>query len=165
MKPSANTTDGGALVLAVPGRLNIRNFTPRTLIQFAYDVAYYQVLGGPAWITSAHYDIQAKAEGNPSSRQMSGPMLQALLADRFGLAFHRETRQMNVYALTAPKGTAKLHRTANGSCVLYSMDAPPPTLPQPGSAQPNFCGFPKTLRSGLNRTLDGKAITPFAIGN
>jgi len=159
VKPSASTTDLRAYVQAVPGRLNIRNFTPRTLIQFAYEVADYQVLGGPSWITSAHYDIQAKAERSPSSHQMTGPMLQSLLADRFGLALHREKRQMTVYALTAPKGTAKLQRTADGSCVLYSMDAPPPKLPQPGSPQPNFCGFPQTLVNGLNRTLDGKALT------
>ena len=158
IKPTAGLHEQ-ALVQAIPGRVNIQNFTPRTLIQFAYEVADYQVLGGPSWIRTDHYDVQAKAEGNPSSRQMTGPMLQSLLADRFRLSFHRETRQMTVYALTVPKGSAKLEPTANGNCIVYSMDLPPPGLPQPGSPQPNFCGFPRTLNSGLNRTLDGKAIT------
>jgi Protein of unknown function (DUF3738) len=90
IKPSANT-DPRALVQAVPGRLPMQGFPLRTLIVFAYEVGNYQVTGGPSWVGSDRYDIQAKSEGNATVRQMEGPMLQSLLVDRFKLSFHRET--------------------------------------------------------------------------
>jgi uncharacterized protein (TIGR03435 family) len=65
------------------------------------------VLGGLEWTQSEYYDIVAKANA-PSSRHELNVMLQALLADRFQLKLHRETKIMSGYALTADKGGAKL---------------------------------------------------------
>jgi uncharacterized protein (TIGR03435 family) len=89
VKPSTSASDR-ALVQAVPGRLLMENFAPRTLIVLAYGVADYQVAGGPPWIGSDRYDVQAKAQGDATVQQMEGPMLQALLVERFKLGFHRE---------------------------------------------------------------------------
>ena len=64
----------------------------------------------PLLIASEQYDIQATAEGKGSAREMEGPMLQALLEERFKLMLHRETRQLPMYELTIAKGGAKLQR-------------------------------------------------------
>src|SRR5215831_18034646 len=97
-------SDGRAFIQAVQGRLIMTNLPLRRLILNAYDLQDYQLSGDPPWANSEHYDIQAKADGNPSVREMEGPMLQALLEDRFKLAIHRETRQLPVYELTVARG-------------------------------------------------------------
>jgi uncharacterized protein (TIGR03435 family) len=71
------------------------------------------------------YDISAKAEGNPPLDQMVGPMLQALLEDRFQLKIHRETREIPMYALTVAKGGPKLRPFVEGSCTPFDLTKPP----------------------------------------
>lgn len=88
-----------AYLQVTPGRLTITNVALKRLVLNAYDLKDYQISGDPSWIASEHYDIRATAEGNPSVKQMEGPMLHALLEDRFRLTFHRETRQLPVYEL------------------------------------------------------------------
>jgi uncharacterized protein (TIGR03435 family) len=79
------------------------------LITEAYGVKYDQVSGGPSWVNSDHYDIAAKAEGDVAlTKEQSRPMLQSLLADRFQLKVHRETRETAVYALVIGKTGSKL---------------------------------------------------------
>jgi uncharacterized protein (TIGR03435 family) len=72
------------------------------------------VAGGPSWIRSERYTIDAKADGTPSVELMRGPMMQALLEERFQLKVHRETRDVPVYELTVAKGGPKLRRFAGG---------------------------------------------------
>src|SRR5579859_5202011 len=55
--------------------------------------------GGPDWIHSETFGIDAKSDGHPSITMMLGPMMQAILEDRFKLEIHRETRQGPVYEL------------------------------------------------------------------
>jgi len=136
------------------------NLSLRRLILIAYGVQDYQLTGDPSWIGSEHYDIEAKADGNVSVQKMEGPMLQALLAERFKMTLHRETRQLPVYELAVANG-ARLQLSKEGSCTPYSADAPPPAA-TPGQPRPTFCG----LRIGteeLNRTLDGKGVTMAAL--
>jgi uncharacterized protein (TIGR03435 family) len=87
------------------------------------------IQGGPAWIRSELYNINAKAEGSPGEGMMWGPMLQALLEDRFKLKIHRETREVPVYALTVAKGGSKLKPFTEGSCTALPLTLPRPTLP------------------------------------
>jgi uncharacterized protein (TIGR03435 family) len=87
-------------------------------------------------------------------------MLQALLEDRFKLALHRETKQLSVYELTLANNDGKLQPSKNDNCAPYSVDSPPPTAPVPGTI---FCGFPRLASSGLNRTLNGAAISIAAL--
>jgi uncharacterized protein (TIGR03435 family) len=157
VKPTAGT-DGRALLQATPGRLAMANLASRRLILIAYDIQDYQLVGGPGWIDSENYDIQAKADGNPSVQQMEGPMLQVLLKDRFKLSIHREIRQLDVYKLSVGKSGAKLQASQGGSCTPYSADAPPPTT-KPSEPSSTFCGFQRTPAEGLNRSLDGKGVT------
>jgi uncharacterized protein (TIGR03435 family) len=164
IKPSAST-DPRALVQAVPGRLLMQGFATRTFIVFAYGVQAYQVTGGPSWVGSDRYDVQAKAEGNATVRQMEGPMLQSLLADRFKLLFHRETQQLPVYELTRAGGNTKLQQTKEGSCRVYDVDAPAPRPADP-TAPANLpgCGY-HASESGINRALDGKGVSIAALAS
>jgi len=114
------------------------------LIQQAYGVfangranrlSSVTVRGGPAWTKSDFYEIDAKAAGRQSHATMNGPMLQALLEDRFQLKIHRETREVPVYRLTVAKGGPALP-PFQGSCVAWDFDNPP-SHPAPPSQR---CG-------------------------
>jgi uncharacterized protein (TIGR03435 family) len=88
------------------------------------------IIGGPKWIHTQGYKIEATADGHPSVAMMSGPMLQRLLEDRFRLRIHRETREAPVYAFTLAKDASKLKPFREGSCVV------PPDTPYPWPALP-----------------------------
>jgi uncharacterized protein (TIGR03435 family) len=82
------------------------------LIAAAYHVNDFQVSGGPKWLDSDHYDIEAKASGDarPTEKQMMA-MLQRLLAERFALAIQRENRDLPRYALEIGKGGPKFQES------------------------------------------------------
>ena len=88
------------------------NLNVNDLIGFAYAVQAKQVIGAPAWFDSDLYDIDGvpDIEGVPSQKQIN-MMLQGLLADRFKLVFHREKRELSVYAITVAKGGPKITPT------------------------------------------------------
>ena len=109
------------------------------------------ITGGPSWLPSAGYDINAKAEGNASVEMMLGPMMQRLLEDRFHLKIHRETREGPVYLLTVARGGPKLQAFKEGSCTPWSN--PPPPL-QPGTTR--YCGI---LISALTSSAEGLGAT------
>jgi bla regulator protein blaR1 len=92
---------------------------------------YLPIDGGPSWIHSAFYDINANAAGNPSVATMRGPMMQALLEEHFHLKIHRERREGPLYFLTVARGGPKLHPFTEGSCTPYPFTSPAPPL-QPG---------------------------------
>jgi uncharacterized protein (TIGR03435 family) len=74
----------------------------------AYEITQNpQLIGGPKWIDSARFEIEAKAQG-AADRPLIHRMLQALLADRFHLAARREQREMPVYFLVLAKDGPKL---------------------------------------------------------
>ena len=110
------------------------------------------ITGGPSWLRSAAYNINATAEGNPSVTMMLGPMMQRLLEDRFRLKIHRETREGSVYFLTVARGGPKLHAFKEGSCTPWAV--PPPPL-EPGT---RYCVITVSLLSSsveaLGATLD-----------
>jgi uncharacterized protein (TIGR03435 family) len=165
IKPNSSGGNGAYIEPLPGGRLVMTNFSVLQLILSAYSIQSYQISGDPPWISTDHYDIQAKSEGDASVQQMEGPMVQALLEDRFKLVLHRETRQLPVYELTVAKGGVKLERSKDGSCVPYSMDAPPPPRIAPGEPRPNFCGYPRSGVDGLNRTLDGAGVGMTVLAN
>jgi uncharacterized protein (TIGR03435 family) len=79
----------------------------KDLIMQAYEIEDYQVAGIPAWVQSERYAIRAKAAKASSPHEIR-LMLQALLAERFRLKMHRETKTMAGYVLSVDKGGAKL---------------------------------------------------------
>jgi uncharacterized protein (TIGR03435 family) len=94
------------------GRYIATNITLRALVRSAYGLLHDdQLSGGPSWINSQRFDIIAKAEGNPSTevfRDQARLMLRALLADRFKLKVHNETRELPIYTLVIAKRDGKL---------------------------------------------------------
>jgi uncharacterized protein (TIGR03435 family) len=90
-----------SLPLIVPayGRLQAQNMTLRLLIVAAYQKQSFQVLGGPAWLNTTKFDVDARAGDPKTSTTGLLDMLQRLLADRFKLRVHAETRQVPIYAL------------------------------------------------------------------
>ncbi len=106
------------------GRLTITNLTLKIMVREAFGVKNYQIAGGPVWLDTDRFDVVAKADDDPSRKQMM-TMLQALLAERFQLKVHRETKEGHVYALVAAKGGAKLKpSTADQSYVGLSRNTP-----------------------------------------
>jgi uncharacterized protein (TIGR03435 family) len=130
----------------IPGSLakDIRRFTGTTkdLIEGAYNIPYgagERVVGGPGWISSDRYIIEGKVpedlmarmatmEGT-ESRMQNSLMKQSLLADRFKLKVHFETREMPVYALVVAKGGSKVKPTDPNAAVA------PLYFPAPGGAK------------------------------
>lgn len=78
----------------------------KILIQLAYKVDAYQVVA-PDWMSTTRFDVLAKLPTGANKTQIP-EMLQALLADRFGLVVHREPRERQVYALVVAKDGPKL---------------------------------------------------------
>jgi uncharacterized protein (TIGR03435 family) len=85
--------------------------TVARFIMVAYGVEDYQVIGAPKWASEDRFDIQGKADSAAGPAKMR-PMLQALLAERFGLAVHREERPFPVYAMVVEKGGLKAKSVA-----------------------------------------------------
>jgi uncharacterized protein (TIGR03435 family) len=111
------------------------------------------ISGGPAWIYSDRYTINAKAADQANEKTIEGPMLQALLEDRFKLKVHRETRQVPVYALSVAKGGPRL-QAADTSCIPLSTYPRPPLAPGK-----KFCLDVVGGRNGPNTTLKADAST------
>lgn len=86
--------------------LRMQDVSVNTCIELAYHVQDSQI-SGPGWLESDKFDITAKADGPEDDATMK-LMLQSLLADRFGLKFHREPREMKAIVLTVASGGAKL---------------------------------------------------------
>jgi uncharacterized protein (TIGR03435 family) len=110
-KDPSQAEPGSSGINTDKGRISARNVTLRRCIRGAYNVPETQVLGGPKWIDEERYDIEAKAAGPAGDHEMM-IMLQSLLAERFNLVFHRETRPMSGYALVVGKSGLKAQHSA-----------------------------------------------------
>ena len=102
------------------GRISAWNMSLKNLIGVAYRLKPFQITGGPSWLGSISYDIEAKPD-NPAKAGAWQTMLPTLLADRFRLQFHRETKELPVYALVPAHKDGKpgpgLKLAKEGSCV------------------------------------------------
>jgi uncharacterized protein (TIGR03435 family) len=120
-----------------------KNHALKTLVAAAYNLNPRAISGGPAWVDSDRYDIVAKAPNevrpNPDE-QMS--MLRKLLAERFQLTFHREQKELKVYALMIARGGPKLKEST------VSPDASPEGPPLIFVVSPQLVRLP-----GRNATM------------
>jgi uncharacterized protein (TIGR03435 family) len=112
----------------------VRNGTLRFLITTAFGLKDFQLIGIPSWADSDRYDVEAKAATDTNPDGML-PMVQSLLAERFGLAFHRGTRDLPVYRLIIGKNGNKLREHLQGNCRM------------PG--EPNFPADPNNVFADL----------------
>ena len=91
-----------------PEQLTARNVTLKRLIYEAWQAPYDRLAGGPEWVSTEEYDIDAKAPHPVSSPELR-QMLQALLASRFKLTVRTEERESRVYTLRVGTGGPTLH--------------------------------------------------------
>jgi uncharacterized protein (TIGR03435 family) len=120
------------------GQFKITNMPLREMVRFAYQVQPQQIEGGPDWAASDRFDIIAKAEGKPTMSQIQA-MMRTLLADRFALKMHRETRDMPIYELVVARtdrrlGAKLLPATSECRPVTIPAGMPKPPPPPRGAA-------------------------------
>jgi bla regulator protein blaR1 len=113
-----NHSNSGRVMINRPdvGRFVTENTSLRMLITFAYDIRNSQLTGGPGWLETDRWDIVAKPETEvprtPEGEKTLRKMMQALLAERFQLVVHKESKEMPVYAIVVAKGGPKLKASA-----------------------------------------------------
>jgi uncharacterized protein (TIGR03435 family) len=129
-----------------PGRITYTNIPLTFLLAIAYDVKNFQ-LKAPSWMDSEHYDISAKVPEGATKEQTAG-MLQNLIADRFQLALHRETKEMGGYELTLAKTGSKLKESAPEDPAANQPGPPQPSGP-PGPPKRDANGFPQLAGRGM----------------
>jgi uncharacterized protein (TIGR03435 family) len=155
------------------------NVPLRQLISLAYETTPRTLVGGPGWVATARYDILARLEGDPPrAAPGTGPdhaplALRTLLADRFKLQVHRETRELDVYALVVAKADGTLGRALKKStqdCSPEAMRArmaggpPPPTSGGPtcgmfnNSGRMMVGGMPLSIVIDLLGNLTGRNV-------
>jgi uncharacterized protein (TIGR03435 family) len=144
-----------------PGNLTMRNVSLRSAIKWAYRVQDEQI-SGPAELDSDRYDILAKA-ASPVADDRLRAMLQALLAERFKLKLHRQTKELSVFALTVAKNGIKFHVSettgkSNIQLAKIGMRAERITLPEladtlSGPVQAPFVDM-TNLKGAYDMTLD-----------
>ena len=143
----ANKSGDGRVMMMMPptGRISATNIPVMLLLRQAYNVQPFQIIGAPSWLASDRFDIAAKAPDG-TSPELYRPMMRNLLADRFKLKAHMETREMPTYALILARADGKL----GPNLALTKVDCeaiargrraggPPPAPPQPGERME--CGF------------------------
>lgn len=113
-----------------PDGFNATNSPLKLLIQQAYKVEENQIIGAPSWVNSERYDLEAKVESSDVDKlkgldpEQRMRMLQPVLADRFQLKVHRETRQLPVYELVLAKAGSKLHEAKPGDTYPNGIKGP-----------------------------------------
>jgi uncharacterized protein (TIGR03435 family) len=178
---SIRPSDGhlGIDMKTYPSRLSATAVSVHQLIEAAYSLERWQVTSGPAWLETDRFDIEAKTSeglsaesdrvstlGRPAPRRMM-LMLQTLLAERFNLKVHRETRQDNVFTLVVAKGGPKLQapkdttRSYVGSgrrgfpqAIAYTMEGVNASMEQLVHALEGQMRRPVTDRTGLPGKYD-----------
>jgi len=140
--PGARGGGGGVRSFDVsPGRFTVECLNTADLINLAFVANGEPLLnraarnqkelirGGPDWIRSLNladrHRIEAKVDGPPVDRKvMLGPMLRALLEDRFQLKLHRESEELPAYALVVAKGGLKIKPRTEGDCEPWQGTGP-----------------------------------------
>src|SRR5262245_11665824 len=133
-------------------RLTMTGYTLQMLIQSAYDLQDFQIAGGPKWLNSDRFDVIATSSSPDllRARQPFGPtqqqlMLRLLLADRFKLAVHNETRELPVFALILARADGRLgpelRRAAVDCAAVEAARSPRENAPKPpASGERPVCG-------------------------
>ena len=137
----------------------------RALILRAYDIKEYQLEGGPAWINTARFEIDAKATGEPTAQEFNA-MLKALLVERFALRTRIEVRQLPRYVLTLARSDGSLGSslTPTSAACLDELDerkrnpgqrsVPAPLLPRARSRLSSDLNAPVVDETGLTGLYD-----------
>ncbi len=119
IKPSPDFVVWSGFQILTGSRFQASHNTLKTMVGYAYDVPEFNIAGGPAWVDSDRFDIEARTAGDATPAQ-ARPMLRTLIEERFKLAVHRETRNATVYQLVVPKGARpKLEEDSTGGFLKF----------------------------------------------
>jgi len=129
------------------GRLTIHGETLKHLVGAAYDTRVDLVTGGPSWVDTDRFDIDAKADPD-SSEHLSRVMLQALLTERFALTVHREERMRRVFVLTVMDGGPKLKKASEDASSRRCVGTHPLTCTKRTMAE--FADVLRRIPSGID---------------
>src|SRR5688572_23886433 len=144
---SSGTRPGGAFVAT--------NITPKLLILSAYRLRPFQVTGGPGWIDSDRFDLVARPPENAPANQAM-PMLRTLLADRFKLITHTETKEQPIYALVPARADGRLGAQLKRSTLDCTALRTPAAGTAGGAAAPrNPCGINTSVNDRLGTMVGG----------
>src|SRR5262249_1897698 len=128
----ANSSGSPASAVFLNGRFTATNAPLKIIMGLAYRSngrPFYQIIGGPNWIASAGYDVNAKtADSRPVPVEQASEMLQSLLEERFQLKVHSETRDLPIYYLVLAKSGNKLKLSADQTAVPVEGTTQAPTL-------------------------------------
>jgi uncharacterized protein (TIGR03435 family) len=149
VKREAGIVSGMTFAARPGGTLTVVNNELTNVIDNAYGIRRYQLVGGPDWINSDRYNIRAKASGDAGRGELM-LMLRSLLEDRFKLRVHRETRALPIYVMTTAKGGLKVPPARDGSCVAFDPRNPPRL--SPGQPRPPSCGNNHITQNTWNAT-------------
>ena len=143
IKPVKNPSPNNMQDRTEGRRLLARNTSVRDLIMMSYELDPRQVLGGPAWVASDEYDIDAEAvEGvQLNDQKQEKSLIRQLLTERFQLAFHREQRTLPVYLLVVAKNGPRLKA------------ADPNEIENSGCEHLGACTFKKRTLSDFSRFM------------
>lgn len=158
VKPSK---PGGILSggLSPGGRFVANNTTLRLLIEQAYGIQPYQHKGGPNWLDSETFDVNAEAGRTITSEELHR-MLQALLADRFKLAMHQDPKKLAGYVLVVGKRGTKLQEAQKGPGVRFGVRnfggqmSGPASMQQLAEAVGRALQTPVVDKTGLQGSFD-----------
>jgi uncharacterized protein (TIGR03435 family) len=116
IRPAVPGTRGYGIQFTPGRRVLLKNVTLAFLVQSAWDVRDFQLSGATGWMNSERFDIEAKLDADVPDTAERLPQvrtaIQKLLADRFNLVSHRETKEMPVYALTIAKEGSRMKSSA-----------------------------------------------------
>jgi uncharacterized protein (TIGR03435 family) len=144
IKPSDPATPGQSILVGRGGSnlFTTTNTTLNDLIKFAYDIHVRQIVNGPSWLETDRFDVTAKpeAQGIPNATQLR-TMVRKLLAERFGLAFHNEKREMPAYVITVGKDGPKLTKNESGGNLPGFGGRGPGAIGVRNSTMTEFAGF------------------------
>jgi uncharacterized protein (TIGR03435 family) len=150
VKPNKTGRGLAIVVLQPSGRVSTENMALRDLIVTAYGIEPVQLVDPPAWATSERFAIEARTNGDATSEQIR-LMLRALLAERFKLSVHNETRTLPVFSLVTAKKDRTLGRRLRRSAGECEPITPPPGVPMPPPPPP---GPPGGIRPILAKDVD-----------
>lgn len=128
IKPNHSPTGGSNFNRQTGGGIKCIRVTLQELIVFAYDIHDYRLTGGPGWMDNDRYDVVAKANhddvvetnNHDEAFRLIRLKMRALLADRFQLKLHTETREMPIYALVVGKNGPHLTATQAEGLIIHN---------------------------------------------
>ena len=119
-----------------PGQITYTNVSMKNLLMTAYNVKGYQV-SGPAWLDGERYDIVAKIPKGATKEEFQ-MMLQNMLAERFKLKLHRESKDLPIYALVVAKSGLKMKESPKDEPAPDAANGGPGSGPGPNAGEPQI---------------------------